>query len=114
SWGTTAARSLRAALCSALVDDAHERRHARADSSRHLFPARRADMTSAAESVPGPHGGARIATTGQRVEQAAAAMLLLHGRGGSAADILGLARELDRPQLAYLAPEAVGRTWYPH
>ncbi len=41
-------------------------------------------------------------------------MVLLHGRAAGAADILGLARELHHPDLAYLAPEAAGRTWYPY
>lgn len=40
-------------------------------------------------------------------------MILLHGRGGTAEDILGLARALEEPRLAYLAPQATGRTWYP-
>ncbi len=40
-------------------------------------------------------------------------MILVHGRGASAADILGLADELWDPDLAYLAPEASGGAWYP-
>jgi len=40
-------------------------------------------------------------------------MILVHGRGGSAEDMLGLAAELRRPELAYLAPQAAGHTWYP-
>jgi predicted esterase len=39
---------------------------------------------------------------------------LIHGRGASAASILGLARELDVDDVAYLAPQAAGHTWYPH
>src|SRR5215472_172407 len=41
-------------------------------------------------------------------------MMLVHGRGASAADILGLAEELYHRDLAYLAPEAAGHTWYPN
>jgi predicted esterase len=41
-------------------------------------------------------------------------MVMVHGRGASAADILELARELDRPGFAYLAPQAAGDTWYPN
>ena len=41
-------------------------------------------------------------------------MILVHGRGGSAEDMLGLAAELRRPELAYLAPQAAGHTWYPY
>lgn len=41
-------------------------------------------------------------------------MILVHGRGATAEGILDLARELQRPSLAYLAPQAAGYTWYPH
>jgi len=43
-----------------------------------------------------------------------AAIVLLHGRGGSAEDILGLRDELGFPDAAWFAPEAAGRTWYPY
>ena len=52
-------------------------------------------------------------TAGQPLERARAAMVLLHGRGGSAGDILTLADELDHPDVAYLAPQAVDNSWYP-
>lgn len=68
---------------------------------------------SDAHDVDGPHAGARVVTAGQPLHDASAAMILAHGRGGSAEDILGLADALQRPQLAYLAPQAVGHTWYP-
>lgn len=45
--------------------------------------------------------------------EARAAVLLLHGRGGSPEDILGLARSLWKPGVSYLAPAAAGHTWYP-
>ena len=45
---------------------------------------------------------------------AQAAVILLHGRGADAADILGLATELAHPDVAYLAPEAANHTWYPY
>jgi predicted esterase len=40
-------------------------------------------------------------------------LVLLHGRGGSAADMLGLAEALALPEVAVLAPEAPGRSWWP-
>jgi predicted esterase len=40
-------------------------------------------------------------------------MVMVHGRGASAADILGLAGHLGVADMAYLAPEANGRVWYP-
>ena len=44
---------------------------------------------------------------------AAGALVLLHGRGGSAQDMLALARDLQAGSLAWLVPEAAGRLWYP-
>jgi predicted esterase len=41
-------------------------------------------------------------------------MLMIHGRGASAYDILSLSSELAHPQFAYLAPQAAGYTWYPN
>lgn len=41
-------------------------------------------------------------------------MVLLHGRGAGAAEILALAAELDPGGFAYLAPQAAGSTWYPN
>lgn len=52
--------------------------------------------------------------TGHPLKGAAGAMILLHGRGGSADDILGLAGEFELPKFAYLAPQAPGNSWYPH
>lgn len=40
-------------------------------------------------------------------------VLLLHGRGATAESILPLADVLAFPDLAYLAPQAQGYTWYP-
>lgn len=41
-------------------------------------------------------------------------MILTHGRGASAADILTIAAEVMFPGVAYLAPQAAGSTWYPN
>jgi len=40
-------------------------------------------------------------------------MVMVHGRGASARDILSLAPVLDRPGFAYVAPQAAGGAWYP-
>ena len=45
---------------------------------------------------------------------ATAAVVLLHGRGADAADILGVAGHLAQAGVAFLAPEAAGHTWYPY
>lgn len=57
---------------------------------------------------------ARVLAAGTPLGQATAAMVLVHGRGASAEDILSLGRELGRPDLAYLAPQAEGYSWYPY
>jgi predicted esterase len=41
-------------------------------------------------------------------------MILVHGRGASAADIMTIAAEVTFPGVAYLAPQAAGSAWYPH
>jgi predicted esterase len=41
-------------------------------------------------------------------------MIMIHGRGASAEDILGLADAFDQPNCAYLAPQAAGHSWYPN
>jgi predicted esterase len=40
-------------------------------------------------------------------------MIFIHGRGGSAEDILALSNEISATDIAYVAPQAAGRTWYP-
>ena len=57
---------------------------------------------------------ARVLAAGSPLGQATAAMILVHGRGATAEDILSLGRELGRPDLAYLAPQAEGYSWYPY
>jgi predicted esterase len=64
-------------------------------------------------SASDPHHGAPVLATGADPAVASLAMIMLHGRGASAADILGLAEVIDRPEVAYLAPEAAGHVWYP-
>lgn len=64
--------------------------------------------------VTGPHNGALFYTSGAPLAQAGTALVLVHGRGADAADMLSLADELDLPDAAWLAPEAVGSQWYPH
>ena len=68
-------------------------------------------MTSSAAD---PHGNQPVIHRGPAIGSAAGTVLLIHGRGASAGDILGLGHEFDLPELAYLAPEAAGHTWYPY
>jgi phospholipase/carboxylesterase len=52
---------------------------------------------------------------GKELSEAKAAMILIHGRGASAAGIMPLADELGvREKMALLAPEATGNSWYPY
>jgi phospholipase/carboxylesterase len=62
----------------------------------------------------GPHEGQPVLESGGRLGQARAAMILVHGRGASAADIMTLGAELMQPGFAYLAPQAAGNAWYPY
>lgn len=61
----------------------------------------------------GPHQGQPVVATGRQLGEAAAAMIMIHGRGATAESILGLAGEFGRPDFAYLAPAAARNTWYP-
>lgn len=61
-----------------------------------------------------PHRSTAILRFGSELAGAALAVVLLHGRGGSAQDILSLANEFYDPRIAYLAPQAAGNTWYPN
>ena len=61
-----------------------------------------------------PHRKQPVVSKGQPFKTARGAVILLHGRGASAEDILGVADELQLPEFAYLAPQAAGHTWYPN
>ena len=61
-----------------------------------------------------PHAGQPVLHAGPPIEEARIVAIMLHGRGASAEDILGLAREFAARDVAYLAPQAANRTWYPN
>lgn len=61
-----------------------------------------------------PHRDQPVLHSGVPIDEAVGAIILLHGRGGSAHDILALGQALGGPGLAYLAPQAAGGTWYPY
>jgi predicted esterase len=60
------------------------------------------------------HEGQPVREAGEQLGGARAAMVMVHGRGGSADDILALSGELGMPGFAYLAPQAAGHSWYPY
>ena len=58
--------------------------------------------------------GPAITTAGQPLTSAARVLIMIHGRGGTAADILTLAEALPVEDFALLAPQAAGNFWYPY
>ena len=70
-------------------------------------------MTEETSAFQRLHQGQPILKAGEPLEHANAAMLLVHGRGARAEDILSLADEFDQSGFAYLAPQAANNTWYP-
>jgi predicted esterase len=63
--------------------------------------------------LEGPHAPPRVLLAGEAPESARAAVVLCHGRGGCAEDILDLRHELEAPGVTFAAPDAAGETWYP-
>ena len=55
-----------------------------------------------------------VLTNGAPLDKARKAVIMLHGRGASAYDILSLSTYLDQEHIAYLAPQAANSEWYPH
>jgi predicted esterase len=89
-------------LAAAVADFAARHRHgeARMDERR--------------EAAIDPHADQPVLAAGAALSDARAAMILIHGRGASAENILGLAREFEAPDVAFLAPQAAGYSWYPY
>ena len=56
----------------------------------------------------------QIVTGGLPLLQASRALILLHGRGADAHDILSVAAYLDTKGFALLAPQAANNKWYPY
>ena len=65
-------------------------------------------------SVHDPHAGQPVLSAGPKLDAARLTVIAVHGRGASAEDILGLCGELRLDDVAYLAPQASGHTWYPY
>lgn len=61
-----------------------------------------------------PHAGQPVLLAGEPLGRAHAAMVMLHGRGATAHDMLALASELPVPGFAFVAPQAARNTWYPN
>ena len=61
-----------------------------------------------------PHGNTPVLHAGAPVADARLVLVMLHGRGAAADDMLGLAAELRIDDIAFLAPQAEGHAWYPN
>jgi phospholipase/carboxylesterase len=61
-----------------------------------------------------PHAAQPVRTAGAVLAEAAAAVVMVHGRGATAESILTLVPALSVDRVAYLAPQAWGNTWYPY
>ena len=60
------------------------------------------------------HNPNNIHTAGKPLEAAGKVMIMVHGRGGSARDMLSLSAYINDPDFAFIAPEAYQNTWYPY
>lgn len=71
-------------------------------------------MNHFTDILTGPHQGQPVLRAGALLEHARAAVVMVHGRGSRAEDILLLANELPQTDITYLAPQAKDNTWYPN
>jgi phospholipase/carboxylesterase len=55
-----------------------------------------------------------IITAGKELNKNSKVLIMLHGRGGSAKDILSLSSHLEVKDFALFAPQATNNTWYPY
>lgn len=62
-------------------------------------------------NVRDPHAQSAILRAGPK--DAARGLVMLHGRGATAADIAGLAQQLAPKDTAIAAPQAAGQSWWP-
>jgi phospholipase/carboxylesterase len=71
-------------------------------------------MAASQTQLGGPHSGQPIRSAGEPLHIAKAALLMVHGRGAHAQDILSLTTHFTQPGFAYLAPQAADFSWYPN
>lgn len=55
-----------------------------------------------------------IVWAGKKIGEASKVLIMVHGRGANAEDILTIADHLDVKDFALLAPQATNHTWYPY
>jgi predicted esterase len=64
-------------------------------------------------SLSDPHAGQPVRRIGPDPTRARLTTILVHGRGGTAAGMIDLSNTIGLDDVAYLAPQAAGNTWYP-
>jgi phospholipase/carboxylesterase len=55
-----------------------------------------------------------VVSAGSSLKAASDVMIMIHGRGATAEDILSLASFFNLKDFAFLAPQATNHTWYPY
>ncbi|RRB12926.1 alpha/beta hydrolase [Larkinella knui] len=60
------------------------------------------------------HDPNNFVTAGKPLEKAAKVMVMIHGRGAPARDILSLSNHIEDKEFAFIAPQASQSTWYPY
>ncbi|TFF18219.1 phospholipase [Jiella endophytica] len=65
-------------------------------------------------SASGPLAASRLLLAGSDPKEARLAVVAIHGRGASGADIIGLADAFGLDDVFYVAPDAPGGAWYPN
>ena len=55
-----------------------------------------------------------IISAGKKLEERSKVLIMLHGRGGSAEDILSISGYLNVDDFTLLALQATNHTWYPY
>lgn len=61
-----------------------------------------------------PHGDQPLLVAGEPLASSSAALVLVHGRGGTPEGMLPIARAAKATHVALLAPRAAGNAWCPH
>jgi len=61
-----------------------------------------------------PHAHEPVVTAGPPLAEAMAVVIAIHGRGAAPTDIIALQPAIERPDVAWLAPTAADRRWYPN
>ncbi|MBX3006458.1 MAG: alpha/beta fold hydrolase [Melioribacteraceae bacterium] len=65
-------------------------------------------------NIIAPHNAHPFVYSGTTLEHAKAVMIMIHGRGSTAQNILSLVDELNVDGIVYIAPQASDYSWYPY